>query len=462
MALGALIVLRTIMVSSARDAERASHRRTAHRFRSLVEHSSDITCIVDERGYVTYVSPSVEQVLGARPAQVEHTTWHSHVHLSDVPEVRAACEWARTDATGVARVPLRLRRRGGGWQWFELLLTDRVRDPLISGLVGNLRNVDDHRRSRDRLQREALHDALTGLPNRVLLLQRLEAVLKRSGHNSVAVAFFDLDRFKEINDTLGHEVGDELLRTVAARVRQAVRPGDIVARFGGDELVIVCEQLSGRGAALEIVQRAKDSVSQDLTVNGHELRVTPSIGVSFSSGPDDDPQGMIRDADAAMYLAKDRGRGRIEVFDSTMREAALQRLETGNGLHRALTAEQFRVHYQPIVRAKTGEIVSLEALVRWQHPERGLIAPGHFIDRADELGVTAPIGEFVLDTACAALRTWRDRDEGRRQLSVGQHLGAPAPAGPLRPHGRADAGPPRSGTVAALSGGDGERHARAR
>ncbi len=232
MALGALIVLRTIMVSSARDAERASHRRTAHRFRSLVEHSSDITCIVDERGYVTYVSPSVEQVLGARPAQVEHTTWHSHVHLSDVPEVRAACEWARTDATGVARVPLRLRRRGGGWQWFELLLTDRVRDPLISGLVGNLRNVDDHRRSRDRLQREALHDALTGLPNRVLLLQRLEAVLKRSGHNSVAVAFFDLDRFKEINDTLGHEVGDELLRTVAARVRQAVRPGDIVARFG--------------------------------------------------------------------------------------------------------------------------------------------------------------------------------------------------------------------------------------
>ncbi len=133
---------------------------------------------------------------------------------------------------------------------------------------------------------------------------------------------------------------------------------------------------------------------------------------------------MIRDADAAMYLAKDRGRGRIEVFDSTMREAALQRLETGNGLHRALTAEQFRVHYQPIVRAKTGEIVSLEALVRWQHPERGLIAPGHFIDRADELGVTAPIGEFVLDTACAALRTWRDRDEGRRQLSVSVNISA--------------------------------------
>jgi diguanylate cyclase (GGDEF)-like protein len=266
---------------------------------------------------------------------------------------------------------------------------------VVSGAV-------DRHHTEEEVRHAALHDSLTGLPNRTLGLDRLEGALarRRRDGRDVAVLLLDLDLFKLVNDSYGHGIGDDLLVTLAPRLHDAVRPSDTVARLGGDEFLVVCEQLDGAHDAIQVAERVAHAVSQPIVLRSGEHFITASIGIAMADSADRDTETLIRDADAAMYRAKERGRGRFELFDDLLRERVLTRLRTETELRRALERDELRVVYQPVVDLADGSVVAVEALVRWQHPERGLLDPMEFVPVAEESGLIEPLGRWVLEAAC--------------------------------------------------------------
>jgi diguanylate cyclase (GGDEF)-like protein len=272
----------------------------------------------------------------------------------------------------------------------------------------------DHVLVHRRLAHQADHDTLTDLPNRRAFLDRLGRALAATARTDrhVLVLFLDLDRFKVVNDSLGHRAGDELLRTVAERLRTAVRPGDTVARFGGDEFTMLCEDIHDEAHALRVVERVRAALEQPFPLAGNELFATGSIGIALGRGRDESPEALVENADAAMYRAKDRGGNCVELFDSAMRDRAVRRLALSSALHRAVERDEFRVAYQPTVRLATGEVDGVEALVRWDRPGHGVVAPLDFVPLAEENGLIVPIGAYVLEQACRQARRWTDAATG--------------------------------------------------
>jgi diguanylate cyclase (GGDEF)-like protein len=263
----------------------------------------------------------------------------------------------------------------------------------------------------EELVHRVLHDPLTDLPNRTLFLDRLELALARLRRHraSIAVLFIDLDNFKVVNDSLGHGAGDELLVALARRLCEAMRPSDTIARFGGDEFVLLCEDIVEARDAMVVGQRIVDATTHPFQLAGREMFVTASVGVALALDGDATPETLLRDADAAMYRAKERGPGRVELFDQALRTRILERLELEHGLRRAVKRGELRLYYQPEVTLADNRVTGVEALVRWDHPERGLLEPAQFVGIAEETGLIVEIGNWVIEEACRQAAEWRGR-----------------------------------------------------
>ena len=305
--------------------------------------------------------------------------------------------------------------------WGEVVTND---EGTPARMVGICWDITDRREIEAQLVQQALHDHLTGLPNRALLIDRLTQVVAglQRHPGTVAVLFIDVDRFKNINDSLGHEAGDDVLIALARRFVAAIRPEDTVARFGGDEFVVLCPGVDGLAAALDIAARLQEVVAQPMSVRGSEIVVSISTGVHTSTSAADRPGTLLRDADAAMYRAKRDGRARTVVFDEAMRTEAIGRLDTEIELRRAIASDQLDVHYQPLIDIATGALTGVEALARWQHPTRGSVPPTEFIAIAEETGLIVPLGEWVLDRACRQLHHWQYQHPDRHDLVMSVNL----------------------------------------
>jgi diguanylate cyclase (GGDEF)-like protein/PAS domain S-box-containing protein len=404
--------------SLVRDRERlAEAQRIAHIGSWEWEVGPDVLTWSEELHRIFGVDPAT-----FRPTYAEYL---ARVHDEDRAMVRAE---TRLGADGDRR-PIafdhRIVRPDGEVRWLSCEALAEL-DP--SGAVvrfrGTAQDITGRRRIEDQLAHQAVHDALTGLPNRLLAAERLEQALARSTRtgSEVAVLFVDLDRFKLVNDSRGHAAGDELLVTVAERLRGVVRSSDVVARFGGDEFVVVCEDQTAAFEASRVAGRITDALREPFVVDGQEVFLSASVGIAVSEGAGS-PETLLRDADAAMYRAKEKGRSRSEFFDATMRTEAIEHLETQSALHRALERDELRVFYQPVVELVSGDVTGVEALVRWDHPQLGLVPPASFIPLAEETGLIVPIGAWVLGEATAQLARWRQRPWGRA-LTVNVNLSA--------------------------------------
>ncbi len=394
------------------------------RFRSLVQYSSDIITILETDGTVRYISPAVEKVMGYMPEEQLGTNAFESVHPDD--RDRALDTFAEVLKRPGLHPPLefRLPHKDGSWRYLEHIVNNLLGDPVVRGVVITTRDITERNAMEDQLHYQAFHDPLTGLPNRALFMDRLEhaVTLANRRGSKVAVLFIDLDNFKVINDSLGHNAGDQLLKAVAERLKACLRSEDTAARLGGDEFTILVEDVASVGEVVQIAGRVADILQPPVALEEQEVVPTVSTGIALSNSGHEQPADLLRHADLAMYRAKHRGKARYEVFEPSMDANAVERLLLETGLRRALVRQQLRVYYQPIVALDNDKIAGVEALVRWEHPKRGLLQPEAFLSVAEETGLIVQIGQWVLQEAGKQARVWQEHYPGTPPLKVSVNL----------------------------------------
>ena len=422
------------------DAERL--RQSEEKLRMIVENSSNLFYTHTADHVLTYASPQTRQFLDCEPedALIRWTEF-----ATDHPMNRKGMEICQRAIDTGERQPsyeLELRGMKGRVVRVEVNEAPIVRDGKTVAIVGALVDVTKRRLAEQRLQHQAFHDALTGLPNRALFMEQLQSALNALEEDkALAVLFLDLDRFKIINDSLGHEIGDQLLRAVAGRLRGCLRPGDIVARLGGDEFTVLMPTIDTVEDAIHVATRIENELARSFALGtaptetteettenrragkAHSTFVTTAIGIAIARRSEGKiangtPDDILRDADVAMYRAKRKGRGAYEVFDPQMNERAIERLALETDLWQAAARDELRVFYQPKIALRNGKLCGFEALVRWQHPQHGLLAPDSFIALAEETGIILKIGQWVLARSCAQMRLWHEKYGGNWEISV--------------------------------------------
>ena len=432
-ALTTLIVLRQVSVLEHQRRAVAGLHVSESKYRDLLAHVPTVVYVADfgSHGSWRYVSPRVEELLGfsAEEWTSDPTFWWSRIHPDDrdLVEAEEIESWSIAGHQQVA-VEYRMKNRDGQDRWVRDEATVvRHDDGSPAYWSGFLTDVTDRRSLEAQLQHQAFHDPLTGLANRALFTDRVEHAVLRTirREGTIAILYLDLDAFKTMNDGLGHAAGDALLASVGARLQACLRPGDTAARLGGDEFAVLLEDVIDSNVPLEVAERVHEELTRPVNIQGREIIITTSIGVASSGGrAEEGASDLLRNADAAMYVAKRHGGGRTQLFDPTMNADAVRRLELHVDLRRATRLQEFVVHYQPVISLADGSVVGLEALVRWDHPERGLVSPAEFIALAEETGQITVIGRMVLERACRELKVLQDTIPGGSSLTVSVNISA--------------------------------------
>lgn len=396
------ILERTIRYAIEHSVTQNALRSSEARFRSVIQNLSDIITILDDDSRITYISPSIERSSGFQFQEILKRKLTEFAHRDDIPKLDSFIASIRENDQSASSIEWRTMDTDGSFYFVESVGTNLLDDPHVLGIVITTRNITERKSLEAQLTHQAFHDPLTTLANRVLFRDRVEHALRRykRQRSPLAVLFLDLDNFKNINDSLGHAAGDEVLQSVSERLLNCVRYGDTVARLGGDEFAILLEDTEQANNAVAIAERVLESATEPFYVGGFEVMVGISIGIAFSISGKETADELLRNADVAMYIAKERGKGCYTIFENRMYETILSQIELEADLRQAIENGEFILNYQPIVRLDHQKVAGFEALVRWNHPVHGLIPPESFIPLAEQTGLILPLGKWIIEEAC--------------------------------------------------------------